>query len=146
MDYNIQITQAIELAIHYHNKQVDKGGAPYILHPLWVMSNVTGFKCKVAAVLHDIIEDTECTEEDLRHYKIDEEVIEAVLVLSKLKNEKYMDYIERVSQNKIVRKVKMVDLQHNMDLTRIPGGITRADVIRCEKYQKAYDYLMGDLI
>lgn len=142
MDLNIQILQAIELSIHYHNNQFDKSGRPYVLHPLWVMSNVNGIKEKIVAVLHDIIEDTECDEDELRHYNIDEDIIEAVMILTKPKQEEYMEYIKNISRNAIATKVKLIDLKHNMDLSRLPE-VTDKDLCRVKKYKKAYEYLIN---
>lgn len=140
MDLNNQLEQAIGLALDFHKGQKDKAGRDYILHPMWVMADVEGIKCKIAAILHDILEDTDCDEDELRHYDIDEEVIEAVKTLTKNKNEKYFDYIERVSKNKIALKVKLSDLRHNMNLNRL-NEVTDKDLKRAEKYKKAYEYL-----
>lgn len=120
IDLEDQLINAIELAAYYHKNQKDKGGNPYILHPLYVMTNVTGLKCKIAAILHDLLEDTECTEDVLRMHEIDEDIIEAVKVLTRDKKDSYMNYIKKVNENHIARKVKLIDLKHNMDLNRVP--------------------------
>lgn len=141
---NKQLTDAIVLATTFHAGQVDKGGNNYILHPLWVMTHVTGLKCKIAAVLHDLLEDTDCSSKDLREIGIEEDIIEVVKVLTRDKNDTYMEYIEKVKENHIARKVKLVDLEHNMDLTRVPDEDIEVGRKRNKKYQKAYNYLVED--
>ena len=83
-----QLNKAIYIATHYHNEQTDKSKQPYILHPLWVMNNVESLRGKIVAVLHDIIEDTEVTISKLAIYGFDEDVIEAVDILTKKKRSK----------------------------------------------------------
>lgn len=143
--YQTQLEMAINLAVKHHVNQRDKGGDPYILHPLWVMSNVTGRKCKIAAVLHDIVEDTDVTLSDLRMYGFDYEIVEAIDVLTKKKGENYQEYIDNILTNPIATKVKIKDLEHNMDLSRILDDLTEKDITRNEKYKKAYDYILEKL-
>ena len=139
-----QLEMAINIAVKYHANQKDKAGIPYIVHPLWVMSNVEDIKCKIAAALHDIVEDTEVTIHDLVMYGFDPDIVEAIKVLTKPKQQKYMNYIEQVNKNEIARNVKIADLKHNMDLSRL-NNITDKDLKRVEKYKKAYDLLMRGL-
>lgn len=130
------LKKAIYLAEKAHQGQVDKGGQPYILHPKRVMERCKTEKEKIVAMLHDVIEDTEITAEDLRNEGFSAEVLEAVVCLTKKYGEDYMDYIERVCENKLAAKVKLADLTDNMDISRIPNP-TEKDFIRLEKYKRA---------
>lgn len=95
---------------------------------------------KAVAYLHDVIEDTELTLEDLREYGFSEEVLKAVDVITKKKGQDYQTYLNSVKENKLARVVKLADLGHNSDLTRLID-ITEKDIERKEKYQKAIDFL-----
>lgn len=130
---------AIEIALKYHAGQKDKSGLPYILHPLTVATMVKTETEKIVAILHDIIEDTDVTEEFLRNYFTDE-VVDAVVALTRRENESYRNFIHRVSENKIASIVKMKDMEHNMDLSRL-GAITATDIMRRDKYLKWSKFL-----
>lgn len=95
---------------------------------------------KAVAYLHDVIEDTELTLEDLREYGFSEEVLKAVDVITKKKGQDYQTYLNSVKENKLARVVKLADLRHNSELTRLIN-ITEKDIERKEKYQKAIDFL-----
>lgn len=95
---------------------------------------------KAVAYLHDIIEDTELTLEDLGEYGFSKEVIEAVDIITKKRGEDYQSYLNSVKKNKLARAVKLADLRHNSDLTRL-AKVTEKDIKRKEKYQKAIDFL-----
>lgn len=137
---NELLAKAIILATENHKEQVDKGGHPYILHPLRVMVRVKSLEAKIVAVLHDIIEDTDITKEDLLNIGFSYEIVEAIELLSKPKKEDYIHYIRRIKENPLAKEVKMADLQDNMDLTRL-NKITEKDLNRVEKYKKAYSIL-----
>ena len=121
------------LAAKGHMGQVDKGGHPYILHPTRVMLSCKTVEEKTVAMLHDLLEDTAYTEDDLWEEGFSAEVIEAVVCLTKTEDEEYADYVERVCQNKLAARVKLADLKDNMDLNRLPG-LTPKDFQRLEKY------------
>ena len=140
---NEQLEIAIELAIKYHKGQIDKGGNPYILHPLEVMNNVNRMESKIVAVLHDIIEDTECTVNTLREWGIDEDAIESINTLTRKEGMSYMEYITEISYDFIATEVKLVDLKCNMDLSRLNRKITNKDLERNKKYMKAYYFLLS---
>ena len=142
MNLHEQLNQAIKMATHFHSKQVDKAGEPYILHPLWVMNNVKTLKGKIVAVLHDVVEDTSVTIHKLNIYGFDKDIIEAVDVLTRKEDQKYSDYIELIATNEIAREVKIADLSHNMDLSRLKE-VTNRDEIRYTKYLNARDYLIN---
>lgn len=135
-----QSEKAYEIAKKAHLGQIDKAGEDYIKHPEKVASFVNSDEEKAVAYLHDVIEDTELTLEDLREYGFSEEVLKAVDVITKKKGQDYQTYLNSVKENKLARVVKLVDLRHNSDLTRLMN-ITEKDRERKEKYQKAIDFL-----
>jgi (p)ppGpp synthase/HD superfamily hydrolase len=128
--------KAIHIAARAHEVQTDKGGQPYILHPLRVMNSVEGENEKICAVLHDVIEDTDITLEYLKREGFSDEVCEALDSLTKHKDEDYEDFISRVLLNRTACIVKLADLADNMDMSRItnPGD---DDFARQLKYEKA---------
>ena len=135
-----QSEKAYEIAKRAHLGQIDKAGEDYIKHPEKVASFVNSDEEKAVAYLHDVIEDTELTLEDLREYGFSKEVLEAVDVITKKKGQDYQTYLNSVKENKLARVVKLADLRHNSDLTRLIN-ITEKDIERKEKYQKAIDFL-----
>ncbi|WP_300120696.1 HD domain-containing protein [uncultured Enterococcus sp.] len=132
--------QALAIAKDAHKGQVDKAGVDYIQHPLFVASLVEGELAKTVALLHDVVEDSDWTLEDLRKEGLPEEVVQAVGIITKKRNENYEEYILRVKQNPLARQVKLADLQHNSDLSRL-ANVTDRDRKRVAKYQKAIAYL-----
>ena len=135
-----QSEKAYEIAKRAHLGQVDKAGEDYIKHPEKVASFVETDEEKAVAYLHDVIEDTELTLEDLHEYEFSKEVIEAVDIITKKKGEDYRSYLNSVKKNKLARAVKLADLRHNSDLTRLTK-VTEKDIERKEKYQKAIQFL-----
>ena len=135
------LERAIEIAVEAHKGQIDKGGSPYILHPLRVMMSVDLELEKIVAVLHDVVEDSNWTFEDLLAEGFSIEVIEALQSVTKESpDEDYDLFIQRAMQNPIARKVKIADLRDNLDVTRI-SEITDTDVKRINKYKKALKLL-----
>lgn len=132
---------AYELAKRAHSGQVDKAGVSYIDHPVAVSDMVYPEKEKIVALLHDVVEDTGITIACLR-VLFDGEIADAVECLTRKAGESYNEYIRRVAQNPIARHVKIADLSHNMDLSRLPV-VTDADFKRNEKYHKAMDFLVS---
>ena len=132
--------QALAIAEDAHKGQVDKAVVAYIHHPLYVASLVEGELAKTVALLHDVVEDSDWTLEDLRKEGLLEEVVQAVGILTKKRNENYEEYILRVKQNPLARQVKLADLKHNSDLSRL-ANVTDRDRKRVAKYQKAIAYL-----
>lgn len=137
LDY---VSKAHQIAKQAHQGQVDKAGVDYIKHPEMVASFVNGDLEKAAAYLHDVLEDTDVTTDELKNAKIPNEVIEAVSVLTKQQGRAYFDYLEEVKANKIARTVKIADLTHNSDMTRLET-VSEKDKQRIEKYQKALAFL-----
>lgn len=132
--------QALAIAEDAHKGQVDKAGVAYIHHPLYVASLVEGELAKTVALLHDVVEDSDWTLEDLRKEGLPEEVVQAVGIITKKRNENYEEYILRVKQNPLARQVKLADLKHNSDLSRL-ANVTDRDRKRVAKYQKAISFL-----
>ena len=134
------LEKAISLAAEAHNGQKDKNGAPYILHPLRVMARVQSDTEKIAAVLHDTIEDTDCTIEKLREKGYSEQVLEAIDCLTKRDGEDYDKYLNRSMSNPIAQKVKIADLEDNMDIRRF-DVLKEEDLKRLNKYLRAWKSL-----
>ncbi|MCM1959241.1 guanosine-3',5'-bis(diphosphate) 3'-pyrophosphohydrolase [Acinetobacter modestus] len=135
------IEQAISLASKQHEGQVDKANAPYILHPLRVMLNVPTIEHKIVAVLHDILEDTETTIEDLYQFGFQQHIIDAIVALTKKQGETRLEAAQRARQNPIARVVKLADINDNMDLSRIQSPTVK-DFERLKEYQKVRDLLL----
>ncbi|MDK9581052.1 HD domain-containing protein [Sneathia sanguinegens] len=110
---------ALKIATEAHKGQIDKAGIPYINHPLTVASLVDTEEEKIVALLHDTIEDTNITEQDLLNYGFSNKIVEAVKLLTHNKNVPYMDYVAKIKDNELARKVKIADLTHNSDLSRL---------------------------
>jgi len=134
------LEKAIEIAARAHAGQVDKGGAPYILHPLRLMLSVAGPEERMAAVLHDVVEDTPITPDDLRREGFSEMVVSAVIALSNQKGETRMDAARRLAPNPVARAVKLADLRDNMDLSRLPHP-TDKDRARLREYEQVRTFL-----
>lgn len=108
------IAKAVQIATEAHAGQLRKDGTPYINHPLTVAELVWGRKAKIVAVLHDVIEDSDITEEDLLRQGFEEDIVRAVVVLTKYDDEYYNSYIKRVAENPLAIQVKLADLVHNL--------------------------------
>lgn len=140
-DQQLMLEKAIQLAVDAHQGQVDKAGVPYILHPLRMMLRMITPAEMMAAVLHDVVEDTPWTPEGLRDEGFSDDVLEAVSCLTRRDDETYQAFIERAAPNMLARRVKLADLEDNMDLRRLTT-ITEKDQARLQRYQKAWKYLM----
>lgn len=130
------LERAIAIAATAHAGQLDKGGAPYILHPLKVMLRMSSLEERIVAVLHDVVEDCGISLEDLRKEGFSEVVLSAIESVSKVPGESYEDFVERAAQNPIGRVVKLADLEENSDLSRIASP-SWEDLERIEKYRRA---------
>lgn len=132
------LEEAIALAVEAHKGQVDKSGQPYILHPLRVMFRLQGENEKIVGILHDVVEDTPITFAQLRQMGYSEEVIEGVDGVTRRENETYAQFIERSQQNRLSCRVKIADLEDNMDLRRLPRDLTERDYERLQRYTRAW--------
>lgn len=132
---------AMLVAYTAHHGQTDNSGIPYIEHPKKVASFLDSEEDKIIAMLHDVIEDTFLTEEDLRPV-FGDKIVDIVVLLTKVKGEDYFDYINRIKGNEIATRVKLADIKHNSDISRIANP-TKKDYDRLEKYNKAKAILLG---
>jgi len=134
------LQRAIEIAVTAHRDQTTKDGQPYVIHPLTLMMRVDSENEKIAAVLHDVVEDTPTTLEELRSEGFSDEVLAVVDLLTHPEGISYDDYIDRLAGNPIARAVKLADLGHNMEITRIPDPAPK-DFERLQKYHRIWKKL-----
>ena len=137
------VEDAVSIAARAHRGQKDKAGAPYLLHPLRMMLRMDTEAAMMAAVLHDVVEDTEWTLERLREAGFSDEVLEAVDCLTHREGESYQEFVERVRTNRIARQVKIADLEDNMNIRRI-NQLGPKELERLEKYHRAWRVLTGE--
>ena len=140
------LDRMLVIATNAHAGQFDRGGSPYILHPLRVMSflKVDDEELQCIALGHDVIEDTKVTYKDLRDNGISERVITGIRALTKVPGETLEEYKERVFANTDAMAVKLCDLRHNTDIRRLKG-VTEKDIARMAKYHTFYVELMARL-
>ena len=136
------LERAIELAVQHHKGQRGKRGEPYILHPLYLMMQMEEETAMITAVLHDTIEDTPLTLDQLRDEGFSEPILTALRLLTHEEELPYDDYITRLQGNPLARAVKLADLSHNMDVRRLPR-VTPKDQKRIEQYHRAWQQLQG---
>ncbi|WP_426165313.1 HD domain-containing protein [Pseudoduganella sp. R-34] len=136
------LERAVEIAAAAHAGQVDKAGQPYILHPLRVMLRVSTNDERMAAVLHDVVEDTPVTLAQLTEAGFPAEVVEAIEALTKRSGETRMQAAARAALNPIARVVKLADNAENMDLSRIANP-TEKDFARVEEYKQVRALLLN---
>jgi (p)ppGpp synthase/HD superfamily hydrolase len=141
------IEKALQIAAQAHEGQKDKEGLPYILHPLRAMMRVQGEEAQIVAVLHDVIEDTAVTANDLRQAGFSEKLVAAVLGVTHRKDEPYADYVVRCKGNEIARRVKLADLEDNarLDRTLLRPKQLQGDLARIRRYVLSYKYLTDQL-
>jgi (p)ppGpp synthase/HD superfamily hydrolase len=153
-EFGIQgtIEHAFAIAAFYHAGTKDKGGQPYFKHPLWIASELlyrgaSNTEISVG-ILHDVVEDTPVTLDMLREWNFSDEVIEAVDALTRRNNEERFEYIRRIASNRIAKRIKLLDLRHNMDITRLKnrGNLQNNDLSRIKQYASEYEFLSGGSI
>lgn len=132
--------KAMKLCFEAHKDQVDKSGIPYVFHPIHLAEQMSDECSTIVALLHDVVEDTDYTFEDLIKLGFDVDVIKALKLITHVDDVPYMEYVAKIKDNPIARKVKLADLRHNSDLSRIDVADEKA-LQRKEKYMKAIDYL-----
>lgn len=137
---NQLLALAIKVATKAHEGQVDKGGNPYILHPQAVASSLDSTENKIVAYLHDIVEDTDITLDDLEKMGFTYRIVNSIRILTKSKDISYDDYLKSVKKDSNAWHVKMADIKHNMDISRISEP-TAKDYARLEKYKRALEFL-----
>lgn len=140
MIYTNLTKKAMKLCFDAHKEQVDKSGMPYVFHPFHLAEQMTDEVTTVVALLHDIVEDTNTTFEDLEKYGFGEDIITALKLLTHNDDTPYMDYVAKIKTSKTATAVKLADLKHNSDLTRL-SVVDEKALKRKEKYEKAIKFL-----
>ena len=130
------LERAIAIAAQAHAGQRDKGGAPYVLHPLRVMLRLRGAEEQIAGVLHDVVEDSDWTLDRLRAEGFSDAVVRAVDHLTRRDGETYPAFVDRAGADPVAARVKVADLEDNLDLSRIPEP-SDADHARLARYARA---------
>ena len=141
MIYTDKTKKAIKLCYEAHAGQVDKSGLPYVHHPLHLAEQMDDETSTVVALLHDIVEDTKYTFADLENMGFGDEVLDALRLLTHDDSVPYLDYVREIAKNPVAKKVKLADLAHNSDLSRLDHEPTEKDLERVRKYQKAREIL-----
>ena len=136
MIYTPNAKKAMKLCFEAHKDQTDKSGMPYVFHPFHLAEQMETEETTIVALLHDVVEDTDYTLEDLAGMGFGESVIEALSLLTHDDEVEYMDYVRAIKENPIATAVKLADLRHNSDLSRM-DEITEKVLERREKYLKA---------
>lgn len=136
MIYTNMTKKALKLCFEAHKAQLDKSGIPYVFHPFHLAEQMKDESTTIVALLHDVIEDTEYTFNDLIAMGFDGAIIDAIELMTHEEGVPYMDYVEKIKSNPIAREVKLADLRHNSDLSRLDAP-TEKDKMRVEKYRKA---------
>lgn len=142
MIYTDMTKKAIRLIFRAHAGQTDKCGLPYVCHPLHVAESMEDEVTCTAALLHDVVEDTDVTFEDLVEMGFTPEVLRIVRLLTHDPEVPYMDYVRRIKEDPQAAKVKLSDLRHNCDLTRI-DHVAQRDLDRVKKYKAAMELLLS---
>lgn len=141
MIYTKKTKKAMEICFEAHKKQVDKSGIPYVFHPIHLAEQMTTEETTIVALLHDVVEDSDITFEYLENEGFDKAVIDAIKLLThKDKSVKYKDYVKKIKTNPIAKAVKLADLAHNSDITRL-DVVTEKDLKRRQKYLEAIEIL-----
>ena len=143
MIYTPLTKKAMKIAYDAHKEQVDKSGIPYIYHPIHLAEQMTDEAAVCVALLHDVAEDTDITLEDLQNAGFGEEIIEALRLLTHDETVPYMEYIGRIKNNPTAKAVKLADLAHNSDISRL-DSINEKTIERLAKYKQAIQILKGE--
>ena len=140
MLYTEMTKKAMKLCYEAHKEQQDKSGLPYVFHPFHLAEQMEDEESTAVALLHDVVEDSTYTQADLERYGFPLRVREAVARLTHPKGMAYADYVKRLADNPLARRVKLADLRHNSDLSRLDQVDEKA-LVRVEKYRKAICFL-----
>lgn len=140
MIYTPLTKKALVISFNAHKNQVDKSGMPYVYHPFHLAEQMKDEFTTCVALLHDVVEDTDITLGDLKDQGFPREVTDAIALMTHNDAVPYLDYVEKIKDNPIARAVKLADLNHNSDLTRLDVVDGKA-LERVEKYKKAIDIL-----
>lgn len=140
MIYTQMTKKALKISFEAHKDQVDKTGLPYVFHPFHLAEQMEDEATTCVALLHDVVEDTDMTFEELEKEGFSAIIIDALKLLTHDDDMPYMDYVTRLKENPIAKAVKRADLMHNSDLSRL-DVVSEADIERREKYIKALEIL-----
>ena len=140
MIYTDLTKKALALCFEAHREQKDKTGLPYVFHPFHLAEQMDDEVSTVCALLHDVVEDTDYTLADLREMGFSEAVLAAIALMTHADGVPYMDYVAAIKPNRIARAVKLADLRHNSDMTRL-AVVTPRDEERAQKYRRAIAFL-----
>ena len=136
MLYTPMTKAALKLCFAAHKDQLDKSGLPYVFHPFHLAEQMEAEEEVCVALLHDVMEDTDCTAEDIRAAGMSDAVLEALSLMTHDPRVPYMDYVAQLAGNPLARKVKLADLRHNSDTRRL-DVVTERDLQRAAKYAQA---------
>ena len=140
MIYTPMTKIALKLCFEAHKDQIDKSGMPYVFHPFHLAEQMADENTTIVALLHDVIEDTEYTLDDLREFGFAEDVLSAISLMTHTDDVPYMEYVAQIKTNPIAKAVKLADLKHNSDMSRL-DRITQKDKERAKKYKQAIELL-----
>lgn len=140
MIYTPMTKIALKLCFEAHKDQIDKSGMPYVFHPFHLAEQMADENTTIVALLHDVIEDTEYTLDDLRKFGFAEDVLSAISLMTHADDVPYMEYVVKIKTNSIAKAVKLADLKHNSDMSRL-DRITQIDEERAKKYKQAIELL-----
>ena len=143
MIYTDMTKKALKLCFAAHKDQTDKSGMPYVFHPFHLAEQMPDEETTIGALLHDVVEDTPYTLDDLREMGFSEKVLAALTLMTHDKSIPYMDYVAKIKENKIAMTVKLADLKHNSDLSRLDAVDEKA-LKRIEKYRQAIALLTSN--
>ena len=143
MIYTPMTKKALKLCFDAHRDQLDKSGMPYVFHPFHLAEQMDSEDAVILALLHDVVEDTPTTQEDLRRMGFPENVLEALMLLTHDDAVPYMDYVSLIAQNPLARQVKLADLRHNSDLSRL-DTVDEYALTRQAKYFRAIALLENE--
>ncbi len=136
MIYTPKTKKALKLCFEAHKNQVDKSGMPYVFHPFHLAEQMQTEETTIVALLHDLVEDTDYTIEDLISMGFDKNITDTIALMTHASDVPYMDYVREIKSNPIAKAVKLADLKHNSDLTRL-DAIDEKALSRRKKYLKA---------
>ena len=140
MIYTKDTKKALKICFDAHKNQTDKSGLPYVFHPFHLAEQMKTEETTIVALLHDVVEDTDITLEDLKEKGFSKEIIDAIALMTHDDDTDYMDYVREIKKNPIAKAVKLADLRHNSDLSRM-DVIDEKVLERRKKYLEAIEIL-----
>lgn len=140
MIYTVMTKKALKICFNAHYNQVDKTGIPYVFHPFHLAEQMNDENSVCVALLHDVVEDTDISFNDLINEGFNEDIIGALRLLTHNDDTPYMEYIKKIKKNPLARKVKLADLNHNSDLSRLDLEVDKLPP-KLNLYKEAIEYL-----